>query len=129
MRCRALRTLAVGIGALLLSGPARAADTDEQAHRVSPRKRLDLGLYGPPYLAPGREPQAGFRFDAWVDVEGAPARDLEESMAVWLRHFDLGEPAVYGSGYYNARPDAEPNAVNVLPLFEELYHKLKKRKK
>ena len=127
MGCRALRTrlVAACAGLLLLACPARGSDADARAPGDAPRRRLDLGLYGPPYGAPGREPPAGLRFDAWIDVEGAPNRDLDETMAVWWKHFDFVEPAVYGRDY-NLRPNAQPNSVNLLPLFQKLYDKLKK---
>ena len=100
------RLLAACLGALLASGPVRAAG--ERPSGDGPRRqRLDLGLYGAPYGISGGEPLAGLRFDDWVDVEGAPARSLEDNMAVWMRHFDLGEQAVYGRGYY-VDPDAQP---------------------
>ena len=119
------RLLAACLGALLASGPVRAAG--ERPSGDGPRRqRLDLGLYGAPYGISGGEPLAGLRFDDWVDVEGAPARSLEDNMAVWMRHFDLGEQAVYGRGYY-VDPDAQPNAVNVLPVLQKLYDRIKRK--
>ena len=121
MGCSAWRTrlLAACLGALLASGPVRAAGEHPSGAGVQ-RQRLDLGLYGAPYGTPGGQPSVPLRFDDWVDVEGAPARTLEDNMAVWMRHFDLGEQAVYGRGYY-VDPDAQPNAVNLVPLFQQLY--------
>ena len=130
MGCRApwSRLLAVGVGLVLLSAPSvHASDaTSPPASGSAPRHRLDLGLYGSPYGSAGQPPQ-GLRFEAWVDVEAPPERTLDETMALWWKHFDLGEPAVYGRDY-NLRPDAQPNSVNLLPLFEKIYDKLKKRK-
>jgi hypothetical protein len=129
MACRAAvrtRLLAASLGALLVAAPARATDTGQpRSNEGTRRQRLDLGLYDPPYGMPGQPPTA-LRFDEWVDVEGAPARGLEETMAVWWKHFDLGEQAVYGRGYY-VDPRAKPNAVNLLPVLEKLYDTLKKR--
>ena len=122
-----VRLLTVCLALLAASGPARAADAGAPPSGDGPRRhRLDLGLYGAPYGSSGHEPPAGLRFDDWVDVEGAPARSLEDNMAVWMRHFDLGEQALYGRGYY-VDPDAQPNAVNLLPLFQKLYDRVKRK--
>jgi hypothetical protein len=48
-------------------------------------------------------------------------------MAFWWRHFDIEAPSIYGRDY-NLRPDAQPNAVNLLPLLQQAYAKLRKRK-
>jgi hypothetical protein len=105
----------------------RASGVDPPASQAAPRRGLDLGLYGSAYGDGARPAQPSLRFDAWVDVEAAPEPTLDETMSVWMRHFDLGEQAVYGRGYA-LDPNAQPNAVNLLPLFEKIYDKLKKRK-
>jgi hypothetical protein len=129
MGCRARRTrlLAAAVGGLWLAGPVLASDVDPPASQAAPRERLDLGLYGSPYGDGARPAQPSPRFDAWVDVEAAPEPTLDETMTVWMKHFDLGEQAVYGRGYA-VDPHAQPNAVNLLPLFEKIYDKLKNRK-
>jgi len=115
--------------ALLLLAPAssRAAEPESASPPpVASGKRLDLGLYGSPYRPPSREQPSELRFEAWVDVVGNPKPDPNQVMALWWKRFDIGDPAIYGRGY-NVRPDAQPNSVNILPLLQKAYEKLKKR--
>ncbi len=115
--------------ALILLAPAssRAAEPGStSAPPAASRKRLDLGLYGSPYRPPSREQPPELRFEAWVDVIGKPKSDPNQTMALWWKQFDIGDPAIYGRGY-NVRPDAQPNSVNILPLLQKAYETLKKR--
>jgi len=90
-------------------------------------QRLDLGLYGSPYGPPSRELTSELRFEAWMEVVGQVRSDPNQTMAFWWRHFDFEAPAIYGRDY-NLRPNAQPNAVNILPLLQKAYDKLRKRK-
>ena len=115
--------------ALLLVAPASARATGPESASAPPaasRKRLDLGLYGSPYRPPSRGQPSQLRFEAWVDVVGEPKPDPNQAMELWWKRFDIGDPAIYGQGY-NLRPDAQPNSINILPLLQKAYEKLKKR--
>jgi hypothetical protein len=124
MRCFASAAAAL---ALVLGAPGvMAAPPPSPSPRPEPaRKRLDLGLFGSSYATAPRDASQNLRFESWVEVIGDPKPSANETMMVWWKHFDFTEPAVYGRGY---ALNGQPNSVNLLPVFEKIYDKLKKRK-
>ena len=111
---------------LLLSAPeAGASPPASPSPPPEPaRRRLDLGTFGSPYAEAPRDASRNLRFESWVDVIGEPKPTPNETMMVWWEHFDFTEPAVYGRGY---NLNGQPNSVNLLPLFEKIYDKLKRK--
>jgi hypothetical protein len=101
------------------SPPASPSPAPEPA-----RRRLDLGLFGSPYTEAPHDASQNLRFESWVEVIGEPKPPPSETMIVWWKHFDLTEPAVYGHGH---TANGQPNSVNLLPLFEKIYDKLKRK--
>jgi hypothetical protein len=128
----------VGAGALAMAlamaAPARAADEPTASKRrvekraAAPRGWLDLGAHGRPGGVTAETLLDAPRFESTIDVEGQAPADLNETMAVWWRHFDLPAPTIYGHGN-NYRPGSDVSpAVNFLPAIEWLAGKIKDRK-
>lgn len=116
---------AAALAVLLSAGAVEATPPPSSPPPEPSRKRLDLGLFGSPYGTAPPDASQNLRFESWVEVVGDPKGSTNETMMVWWKHFDFTEPAVYGRGYI---PNAQPNSVNLLPMFEKIYDKLKKRK-
>jgi hypothetical protein len=122
--------------ALTVGSPVQAADepaaprsrsVEERA--AAPRSWLDLGAHGRPGAVTAETLQGAPRFHSSIDVEGLAPKDLNETMAIWWRHFDLPAPAVYGQGS-NYRPGSTlAPAVNILPVIDWVADKIKDRKK
>jgi len=106
--------------------PTRTRSVEERA--VAPRAWLDLGAHGRPGAVTVQTLLDAPRFQSSIDVEGKAPQDLNQTMAVWWRHFDLPAPAVYGQNS-NYRPGSTVTpAVNLLPVFGWIADKIKDRK-
>jgi hypothetical protein len=106
---------------LLLPAVARAEDTLSRP-KIRP---LDLGLYG--RVSPPSAALQTPRFEDSVDVVGETPQDLNATMAVWWRHWDLSTGSIYGKGI-NFQNQGCPTCVNILPLVDKLVDAIKKKK-
>ena len=122
--------------AVALAAPAWAAEQPAaskstrtvEKRAAAPRSWLDLGAHGRPGAVTAESLLDAPRFESTIDVEGQAPADLNETMAVWWRHFDLPAPTIYGHGN-NYRPGSDVSpTVNLLPAIEWLAGKIKDRK-
>jgi len=119
-----LGTLALAPGAEESSAAAAVSEaTPPQGER-----RLNLGPYGRPSGSSAvNSTTEGPRFESTVVVEAKAPPDYNATMAVWWRHFNFTEPAIYGRGIPFGKPPP-PGSVNILPLVDWLAKKVKQRR-
>lgn len=104
---------------------ADRTDGSAQHPRKAAQDRLRLGPYGNAYGPPPLEGlRGGPRFESEIDVDARIPRDLNETMAVWWKHFDF-ETSVYGSGIA-IKPPTHPGAFDILPLVDWLVKKARR---
>jgi hypothetical protein len=116
---RGMGWAAIGVGILLLPSALGAEDTLSQ-----PKIRtLDLGLYG--RVSPPSAALDTPRFESAIDVVAERPKDLNATMEVWWRHWDLSTGSLYGKGI-NFQNQGCPTCVNILPLVDKLVKAIKK---
>lgn len=117
---RGMVLVALGAGLFLLPPALRAEDTLSRP-RIRP---LDLGLYG--RVSPPSAALDTPRFESSIDVVADKPMDLNATMDVWWRHWDLSTGSLYGKGI-NFQNQGCPTCVNILPLVDKLVDAIKKK--
>lgn len=119
----AVLTLLGALAPALALGDGAPQAPNGDAARIANR-RLKLGLYGRP-TAP-RSDLATPRFESSVDVVAPRPPDLNETMAVYWRQWNLSTGSIYGKGI-NVQNQGCPTCVNILPLLGKVVDKIKGR--
>jgi hypothetical protein len=117
---RGMAWAALGAAIVLLPSALRA---DETLSRPKIRT-LDLGLYG--RVSPPSAALQTPRFEESIEVVAERPKDLNATMEVWWRHWDLSTGSIYGKGI-NFQNQGCPTCVNILPLVDKLVDAIKKK--